>query len=381
MMQHVLLQYRSTLIRSVVANEANISTSAMASSRRTTTDHHRDKRTSLTLQPISHSFPSFAIRQSSQFQITQSLPNRTYSLSSGLLDRPSEDRKDININHKPIDVDLDATNCTDSHAHNNTSNTTTPLDQRASNAILKQLSSPPNLLTLSRIIATPYLSYMLISHNNSKEIAADVDVGNAIGIEAIDASASNSDAISTISTSIDFSSTPIFALSLFLAMGFTDFLDGYIARTFPSTATVLGTYLDPFADKVFINVMSLTLWFTGTLPGMLVGLWVVRDLGMLSTTYWVVRKETSKKHNDDDSENIAVMDPQRTPLKVQASFMSKVNTTLQIGLIALGIAGELPFVDIPPEYMTGLCCLTAGTTIGSSLGYLDGSAMLKSGNK
>ena len=97
-----------------------------------------------------------------------------------------------------------------------------------------------------------------------------------------------------------------------------------------------------------------------------------------------VRKQKSKNQDclsNSDSNNIAVMDPQNTPLKLQASFLSKVNTTLQIGLIAMGIAGELPSVDIPPELMTSLIWVTAGTTIGSSIGYLDLSALKKSGNK
>ena len=75
------------------------------------------------------------------------------------------------------------------------------------------------------------------------------------------------------------------------------------------------------------------------------------------------------------------MDPQNTPLKVQAILMSKVNTTLQIDLIAPAIAGDVPAMDISPELMTSLIWMTAGTTNGSSLGYLDGSTMKKSGNK
>lgn len=271
---------------------------------------------------------------------------------------------------------------------------TSPINQRATNAILSQLSSPPNLLTLSRIFATPYLSYLLISYQSSKSMATSVATGSDTAASAVSSSmpidathAVTADTISTIATNLDHSSTPTFALSLFLLMGFTDFLDGYVARTFPSTATVLGTYLDPFADKFLISVMSLTLCYTGALPGMLVGLWVARDVGILGSVYWLVRQETRRKQDSSNqdggggSHSIAVMDPQNTPLKVQASFMSKVNTTLQIGLIALAIAGDVPAIDIPPELMTSLIWMTAGTTIGSSLGYLDGSAMKKSGNK
>lgn len=127
------------------------------------------------------------------------------------------------------------------------------------------------------------------------------------------------------------------------------------------------------------------MWYTGSLPGLLVGLWVARDVGIVGSVYWLVKRETVRKRESKDSDTtsnqIAVMDPVNTPLKVQASFLSKVNTTLQIGLIALCIAGEVPAVDIPHELMTPMIWITAGTTIGSSLGYLDGSALKKSGNK
>jgi phosphatidylglycerophosphate synthase len=101
--------------------------------------------------------------------------------------------------------------------------------------------------------------------------------------------------------------------------------------------------------------MSMTLWYTETLPGVLVGLWVVRDVGVFSSAYWMVRSETLKKKGTINSEDsIAIMDPSKTPLKVEANFLSKVNTALQISLIAMGIAGEVPAVDIPSELMTSL---------------------------
>jgi cardiolipin synthase len=273
---------------------------------------------------------------------------------------------------------------------------TSPLNQQATNAIISQLSSPPNILTMSRILATPFLSYMLISEHSCKTNGdsssvlseSDTSLGaTQISDVAISEAATTAtmDAVTTISTTNlgdQISSTPAIALSLFLIMAFTDFLDGHIARTYPSTATVLGTYLDPFADKFFISILSCTLCYTGTLPGMLVGLWVIRDVGMFGSAYWMVRRETLRNQNNSDSvSNIAIMDPLNTPLKVQASLMSKVNTTLQIGLIALGIAGDVPAIHIPPELMTSLIWVTAGTTIVSTLGYLDGSALKNSGNR
>ena len=291
--------------------------------------------------------------------------------------RPSANDK--NEDHHTITEKEEKQQSTDNNSFSDGKNntTTSPLNWSALNAILSQLSSPPNILTMSRILATPYLSYLLISHHHDKNSLIESSAAAVETETAID--------ISIITDTII--STPTMALSLFLLMGFTDFLDGYIARTFPSTSTVLGTYLDPLADKFFISVISCTMWYVDILPGALVGLWIVRDVGIVGSVYWLVRKETVRKRDSDttsesnnDHQQFAVMDPTNTPLKVQASMLSKINTTLQIGLIALGIASEVPFIDISPDLMTTLIWTTAGTTIGSSLGYLDGSALKKSGN-
>ncbi|KAL7554237.1 hypothetical protein ACHAWF_017655 [Thalassiosira exigua] len=322
--------------------------------------------------------------------VTPSRPNigvtvqhRVFTTPSGLPRKGSS--KSVADEDSRISADRSLNKCI-SHISD-----TPVLNQRATGAILEQLSSPPNILTLSRIVATPYLSYLVVSNHGSSSslYPAVVDATDATlsvsapGNVAVEATTTAAAEVLSGATA----GTPTVALALFLGMGFTDFLDGYIARRYPSTATVLGTYLDPFADKLLISVMSLTLWHIGVLPGMLVGLWVTRDVGIVGSVYWLVRRDTIRTRkketepSESDNYHIAVMDPQNTPLKVQASFMSKVNTTLQIFLIALGIAGEVPFVEIPPELMTSVIWITAGTTIGSSLGYLDGSALMKSGNK
>ena len=337
---------------------------------------------------------SYNNRMFTSSSISYNMPKSTGSKDTGNIVHTtvSEIEKDDNERERAFNDNQQSTDEEKTSCKTKNNDDTSTLNQRATNAILSQLSSPPNILTMSRIVATPYLSYLLISHDPEKSLAisaSTIDVGTATPIieEVSNTTTSTTitDAISTMTTNIDSSSTPAFALSLFLLMAFTDFLDGYIARTFPSTATVLGTYLDPFADKFFISIMSLTMWYTGSLPGLLVGLWVARDVGIVGSVYWLVKRETVRKRESKDSDTtsnqIAVMDPVNTPLKVQASFLSKVNTTLQIGLIALCIAGEVPAVDIPHELMTPMIWITAGTTIGSSLGYLDGSALKKSGNK
>ena len=51
------------------------------------------------------------------------------------------------------------------------------------------------------------------------------------------------------------------ALALFIAAGITDFLDGYLARTF-NVQSKLGQFLDPVADKLLVATVLLMLVFS-----------------------------------------------------------------------------------------------------------------------
>ena len=44
-------------------------------------------------------------------------------------------------------------------------------------------------------------------------------------------------------------------------------IDGYIARNFKGQSSMLGSVLDPLADKVLISVLTVTLTMGGLLPG------------------------------------------------------------------------------------------------------------------
>ena len=57
------------------------------------------------------------------------------------------------------------------------------------------------------------------------------------------------------------------SLSVLLVAGVTDVLDGYIARTFPSQRSVLGSVLDPLADKLLIATLFLSLTKVSLIPG------------------------------------------------------------------------------------------------------------------
>lgn len=158
----------------------------------------------------------------------------------------------------------------------------------ATGSMLQQMKSLPNLITLSRIACTPYISYLILNDQY-----------------------------------------PYAAAGCILA-GFTDWLDGYVAKRW-ELKTVLGTYLDPLADKVTVAVISCTLAYQGMLPSLVVFIWMGRDIGLLTATYYHVRSATK-----DDCR--PVIDPARTPLKVEPTNLSKMNTVLQFFTMAMAIA-------------------------------------------
>ena len=55
------------------------------------------------------------------------------------------------------------------------------------------------------------------------------------------------------------------ALGLFAYAGITDLVDGWIARKW-GLQTVLGTVIDPMADKALMTVVTVTLAMKGALP-------------------------------------------------------------------------------------------------------------------
>lgn len=181
---------------------------------------------------------------------------------------------------------------------------------------IHELQSPPNVITTARILCTPVLSYWIIAGHHELALGG-----------------------------------------CFLA-GASDWLDGYLAKNY-DMSTVLGAYLDPFADKVLINTLSASLWYTGVLPGPLVALWFGRDIVLMVGSAYYVRSLSQ--------DNTHAFDPTATPLKVNPSNVSKANTVLQF--LTLGIGIVYPLYDIPPEVLSGFCSLTGFTTVASGLSY------------
>merc|ERR550519_1296768 len=120
------------------------------------------------------------------------------------------------------------------------------------------------------------------------------------------------------------------ACLLFFAAGFTDLLDGWIARNFKNQSSSLGSFLDPLADKILVCTLYLSLTYANLIPASLTGLIVSRDLflvyaGLYIRYMSVVPPFTLKKYFDP----------------TQPTAISKVNTALQFLLIAVSIGAPL----------------------------------------
>jgi cardiolipin synthase len=221
-------------------------------------------------------------------------------------------------------------------------------------AILSQLKSLPNVITTTRILFTPYLSYLIL--------------------------------------------TDQFTIALYgcALAGFSDFIDGYIAKNYGG-GTVLGTYLDPLADKILINSLAFSLALahiqlpqdsldvnngldinqiviaTPTiLPMWCVLTWLTRDVLLIYFSYRAAAiAAKGRDHN--------VADPSRTPLKVDPSIISKLNTLLQFATIGSGLGLGLDMIHT--TVVEGLCYASTTTTVLSGAHYFwTGKAIVSSGN-
>lgn len=107
------------------------------------------------------------------------------------------------------------------------------------------------------------------------------------------------------------------AFWLFLIAGASDAVDGFVAKRFNSRSE-LGALLDPIADKALIVSMVVTLGLAGYLPNWLVILIVFRDVLIIGG--FVLTQFAAE------------------PLSSRPLMISKVNTALQIALVAWTLA-------------------------------------------
>lgn len=139
------------------------------------------------------------------------------------------------------------------------------------------------------------------------------------------------------------------AFYIFVVAGFTDGLDGFLARQFHWQST-LGSVIDPLADKLLVAVSAISLALLGVLPWWLVILMFLRDvtisLGVMAWYYLVQRQ-----------------------LDFMPTQLSKINTCLQLALLTTALF-QLAFFAFPVWVLHLLITVTALTTTVTYFHYV-----------
>ncbi|KAL6424588.1 hypothetical protein ACFW04_009942 [Cataglyphis niger] len=180
----------------------------------------------------------------------------------------------------------------------------------------------PNLLCMGRIMTSPFLSYLILSQDYQ------------------------------------------IALWLLAFAGISDLADGWIARTWTSQASKLGSFLDPVADKLLVGTLFLSLAWVGLIPVPLTCLVIARDVALVSAASYI------RYHSLPPPKTLArYFDPTHATVQLAPTFISKLNTGVQLSLVAGMLAAPVfHFVDHP--ILQYLCYLTAFTTIAGGVSYL-----------
>ncbi|PFH56304.1 hypothetical protein XA68_16761 [Ophiocordyceps unilateralis] len=188
-------------------------------------------------------------------------------------------------------------------------------------AVREDIFTLPNFLTLTRLLAAPAIGVLVI-HD-----------------------------------------APAWAVGLFAYAAATDVLDGWIARRW-NLKTVVGTVIDPMADKALMTIMTVCLAFKGALPVWVATIILGRDvcLGIAAVYYRWVSLPPPKTF-------VRYWNFSLPSAEVHPTIISKYNTFLQLILVGLTTAAPLTDADLSLP-LTILQYTVAVTTMCSGLSYI-----------
>ncbi|GAA5799858.1 hypothetical protein HPULCUR_005277 [Helicostylum pulchrum] len=179
----------------------------------------------------------------------------------------------------------------------------------------------PNMLTMGRLIAAPYVGYLIVNHDYQ------------------------------------------LALGVFVLAGLTDMLDGFIARRY-NLKTIVGSIIDPMADKTLMTVLTVTLAMQNLLPMPLAYVILGRDAGLVIAAFYYRYISLPKPKT-----LVRYFDFSIPSAEVRPTNISKVNTLLQLVLMT----GTLTAVTLGQpslEVLSALQWAVGGTTIWSGASYI-----------
>lgn len=187
--------------------------------------------------------------------------------------------------------------------------------------------------------------------------------------------------------------SPELALAGAATAAATDFLDGYLARRW-NQGTILGSYLDPIADKVFVGFVGTALAIKGALPVWLVALLVSRDAIHVTggawrragALHWKWRSMGEFFGIDDDArekpkptgaaalagfdfdlDEIEQLGSRRGALR--PLFIGKVNTALQMTLITAALCDPVAAAGTAPAFTQPVLEMIADDGVKTALEY------------
>ncbi len=134
------------------------------------------------------------------------------------------------------------------------------------------------------------------------------------------------------------------AAIVFAGAAVSDALDGWLARRRGGTA--LGAMLDPLADKALLVSMFVTLAAVGVLPDWLAILVVFRDILIVG--------------------GILLLWQAGHPVRIKPLRISKVNTALQLALIAMVLLLEAFGLEVWPLRLALIGVVTASTLLSGA---------------
>ncbi|KAL3850856.1 hypothetical protein ACJIZ3_012738 [Penstemon smallii] len=147
--------------------------------------------------------------------------------------------------------------------------------------------------------------------------------------------------------------------------GASDWLDGYVARKMRINS-VVGSYLDPLADKVLIGCVALGMVDKGLLHPGLVAIVLLRDVALVGGAVYMRASSLDYKWNSwRDFFNLDGANAQ----KVEPLFISKVNTVFQLALVAAALLQPEFGNQETQQYIDYLSWLVASTTVASTAAY------------
>ncbi|KAM9059497.1 cardiolipin synthase (CMP-forming) isoform 1-T1 [Megaptera novaeangliae] len=153
------------------------------------------------------------------------------------------------------------------------------------------------------------------------------------------------------------------ALGVFALAGLTDLLDGFIARNWASQKSALGSALDPLADKILISILYVSLTYADLIPVPLTYMIISRDVMLIAAVFYVRYRTLPTPRTLSKYFN-----PCYATARLKPTFISKVNTAVQLILVAASLAAPV-FNYADSIYLQILWCLTAFTTAASAYSY------------